>query len=125
MSPKSILIVEDDVAIRDVLKAVINSETAHQVFIAQSPEIALSMLETVTPNLFLVDYMLPGMNGTEFIEKIRQNGYKHTPIVLMSACLFWESADSVRFLRKPFDLDQFLQVINECLSTSHRALQLP
>jgi CheY-like chemotaxis protein len=116
MLSKSILIVEDDVAIRDVLKAVITSETAHQVFIAPSSEIALSMLETVTPNLFLVDYMLPGMNGTEFIEKIRQNGYKHTPIVLITACLFWQDVTDVQVLRKPFELTQFLQVVEECLN---------
>ena len=118
MLNKSILIVEDDVAIRDVLKAVITSETAHQVFIASSSEIALSMLEleTVAPNLFLVDYMLPGMNGVEFIEKIRQNGYRKTPVVIITACLFWQDVTDVQILHKPFDLDVFLQVIEECLA---------
>lgn len=129
MLNKSILIVEDDVAIRDVLKAVITSETAHQVFIASSSEIALSMLEleTITPDLFLLDCRLPRMNGVQLIDCIREiKGHEQTPIILMSAGHFWtRDQRDVRYLSKPFDLDEFLQVINECLSAPRTALQLP
>lgn len=115
MPSKTILIVEDDSAIRDVLKAVINDETAHQVFAAPDAETALDMLHQIIPGLFLVDYMLPGMNGIEFIERIRQNGHKHTPIVIITACLLWQGVTDVQVLHKPFELDTFLQIVEACL----------
>jgi DNA-binding response OmpR family regulator len=116
MSSKRILIVEDDIAIRDTLKVVIEEEMMYQVLLALDAETALDMLQAVAPDLFLLDYRLPGMNGVQLIWHIRAiKTHKQTPIILMSACLFWESVNGVRFLRKPFDLDVFLQVVEECL----------
>lgn len=127
MLNKSILIVEDDIAIRDTLKAVIEEEAMCQTLFAPDAETALSLLQTITPDLFLLDYRLPRMNGVELIDRIRAiKACEHTPIILMSAGHFWtRDPRDVRYLPKPFDLDQFLRVINECLSAPRTALQLP
>lgn len=118
MSTKSILIVEDDIGIRDVLVDVIEGETAYQTFVASNGETALSMLQNIAPDMFLVDYRLPGMNGVQFIGHIRGcKRYQHTPIVVMSACQSWtENPRDIRYLAKPFELDEFLEIIEESLN---------
>jgi len=115
---KSILVIEDDDGIREILGEVLNEETIHQVFLAQDGEAALNMLQTATPDLFLVDYRLPDTNGLELIERIRKiKGYEQTPMVLMSASLSREniSGQHLRYLRKPFDLDKLLALVEEVL----------
>jgi CheY-like chemotaxis protein len=124
---KSILIVEDDAGIRDTLGDILQEETIHQVFLAEDGETALNILETATPRLFLLDYKLPGMNGLEFVDHIRRmKGYEQTPVVLMSASLCGENItrDHLRYIRKPFDLDKLLQLVEEAL-TAQEVLQYP
>jgi len=115
----SILIVEDDAGIRDTLGEVLQEETTHQVFLAVDGETALAILQTARPNMFLLDYKLPGMNGLELVERIRRiKEYEQTPIVLMSANLFKEDVTgyNLKYIRKPFDLDRLLQLIEEALT---------
>ncbi len=116
---KSILVVEDDCGIRDILEEILREETTHQVFLAQDGETALSMLQAARPNLFLLDYRLPGINGLELIDHIRRiEEYEQTPIVLMSASLSREdiTGHHLRYLRKPFDLDRLLEMVEETLT---------
>ena len=50
--PKSILIVEDDTGIREILEDILQEETIHQIFIAQDGQTALNMLQTARPAHF-------------------------------------------------------------------------
>ncbi len=73
----------------------------------------------VTPQLFLLDYCLPGMNGLELVERLRRmQGYEQTPILLMSAALPQGNIakQHLRCLQKPFDLDKLLQLVGELLA---------
>jgi len=122
---KSILIVEDDAGIRDTLGDILQEETIHQVFLAEDGEAALNILETAAPKLFLLDYKLPGMNGLEFVDHIRRmKGYEQTPVVLMSASLCGENIirDHLKYIRKPFDLDKLLQLVEDALMTQEAEL---
>ena len=124
---KSILIVEDDPCIRDTLGEVFEEETIHQVFLAEDGETALEILQTAKPKAFLLDYKLPGMNGLELVERIRcMQGYEQTPVFLMSASLFQEDLTKyqLQYIRKPFDLDQLLQVIEEALVTQDQEFEI-
>jgi DNA-binding NtrC family response regulator len=116
---KNILIVEDDTGIREILEEILQEETIHQIFLAQDGESCLKMLQTATPSLFLLDYRLPDINGLELLDHIRRiKGYEQTPVVLMSASLSRENItrDHLRYLRKPFDLDKLLQMVEEGLT---------
>ena len=115
---KSILIVEDDAGIRETLGEILQEETIHRIFLAPDGETALSILQTATPKLLLLDYKLPGMNGLELVDHIRRiKGYEQTPVVLMSASLSREdiTRHHLRYLQKPFDLDRLLQMVEEAL----------
>ncbi len=118
MNSKNVLIVEDDIAIRDLLEETLKEETTYQVFVASNAIEAIDMIHRITPDLFLLDYRMPKMNGIEFIDKIRAHErYKYTPIVLMSADLSWKKDPrDVRYLCKPFGLDDFLQTVEQCLN---------
>jgi CheY-like chemotaxis protein len=116
---KSILIVEDDPILGNLLLEVLQEEAIYQGHLAPSGEMALNMLQTITPDLFLLDYHLPGMNGLELADQLqRREGGEQTPILLMSADLPQESGalDHLRTLQKPFDLKTLLQLIANLLA---------
>ncbi|GHO60698.1 response regulator [Ktedonobacter robiniae] len=116
---KSILIVEDDPILGNLLLEVLQEEAIYQGHLAPSGEMALIMLQTITPDLFLLDYHLPGMNGLELADQLqRREGGEHTPILLMSADLPQENGalDHLRTLQKPFDLETLLQLIAHLLA---------
>ena len=126
-SVKSILIVEDDPGIRDTLEEVFEGETIHQVLLAEDGETALEILQTATPTLFLLDYKLPGMNGLELTKCIRGiKGYERTPVFLMSANIFQEdlSKFQLKYVRKPFELDELLQLVEEALAEQDHQVQI-
>jgi DNA-binding response OmpR family regulator len=117
---KSILIIEDDHGIRDILGEILAEETIHQVFLAQDGESGLKMIQTARPDLLLVDYRLPDINGLELIDRIRRiKGYEQTPIMLMSASLSRENIPTgqhLKYLRKPFDLDKLLEMVEDAFA---------
>ncbi|GHO63398.1 hypothetical protein KSC_022900 [Ktedonobacter sp. SOSP1-52] len=115
-----ILIVEDDPILGDLLLEALQWEATYQGILAPSGEMALSILETITPALFLLDYHLPGMNGLELADQLQhREGGDQRPILLMSASLPQENGalDDLITLQKPFDLDKLLQLIAELLAS--------
>jgi CheY-like chemotaxis protein len=84
---KSILIIEDDEAIRTSLDDVLSSE-GYKVSDVANGKLALAMLEKLPrPSLLLLDLMMPVMNGYDFTDAIKKTVFKDDfPIVVMSAC---------------------------------------
>jgi CheY-like chemotaxis protein len=123
---KSIIIVEDDAILGPLLVEAIQEEMAYQVRLVSSAEMALSIVQTVVPQLFLLDYHLPGMNGLDLANQLqRREGGEQIPILLMSAAL--PQGDlaiyHLRTLQKPFDLETLLQLLVELLlTTNHGSL---
>ncbi|GHO60423.1 response regulator [Ktedonobacter robiniae] len=117
---KCILVVEDDPILGDILLEALQWEATYQGILVPSGEMALSILQTITPALFLLDYHLPGMNGLELADQLRRReGCKQRPILLMSASLPRENGamDDLITLQKPFDLEKLLQLIAELLAS--------
>lgn len=116
---KSILIVEDNFALGNLLKEILQDETTCQVILVSSGEAALNTLQMVRPQLFLLDYCLPGMNGLELVDQIRSvAGHEQTPILLMSAALPQGNIakQHLKCLQKPFDLDRLLELVEKLLA---------
>ncbi len=116
---KGILIVEDDPGIRDTLRVVFEEEIMCDVLFAEDGEEALKILQTARPQLFLLDYKLPGMSGLELARCIRSmKGYEQTPVLLMSASILREDLTQyqLKYLRKPFELDLLLQMVEDALA---------
>lgn len=116
---KTILIIEDNAALGNLLREVLQDETTCQIFLVSSAEAAIRTLQTVNPQLFVLDYCLPGMNGLEFAERVRaMERYEQTPILLMSPAFPQANIakQHLRCLPKPFDLNSLLQMVEELLA---------
>jgi CheY-like chemotaxis protein len=118
---KTVFIVEDDEAIGDLLVQAIEQETSYHAVLASDGFQALKMLRTVKPDLILLDYSLPGMNGLELYDTIHTvKALKHLPVLIVSAetarIQKEIKARQLSQLQKPFDLANLLQAIERLFS---------
>jgi two-component system response regulator VicR len=80
----TILIVDDEYLIADILSFALEDE-GYLTVTAGSGQRALGILERERPQLIITDYMMPGMNGIELAEAVRQSPtLGQVPIMLMS-----------------------------------------
>jgi CheY-like chemotaxis protein len=115
---KTILIIEDDADISELLLQALQDETPYQVLLATEGFQALEMVSGIVPHLILIDYLLPNMDGLECIRHLRATkGTEETPIILMSAFFPKHAAErkDILLLEKPFELGTFLQQVKHLL----------
>lgn len=115
---KSVLIVEDDEAIRTVLSEVLRDE-GFKVFTAINGQDGLKILDTIPrPCLILLDFMMPIMNGREFMEKKQQDDLiAGVPVVLISAFEDRsQSVGAVGFIKKPIEFDSLMRFLRRYCS---------
>lgn len=80
-----ILVVEDDATNRGALCRVLRRE-GFEVLEAVDGNVAMSLIETESPGLIILDLILPECNGFDLIAKISQNGqFKQIPIIVVTA----------------------------------------
>ena len=125
---KRILVVDDDLAIRVLLQAVLK----RMKFDVAVAEDGFAGLDLVQQNggfdLILLDLMMPRINGYEFIEAISTRFPDSRPhMVVFTAAgkqgLAKLPPDMVcNSILKPFDLDRFIDIIAECLNADHQRL---
>lgn len=113
---KTLLIVEDDEAIGSLLVQAIQEETPYQAVLASDGFEALKILRTLKPDLLILDYCLPDMNGLELYDTIHVvQALEHLPVLVVSAetkSIQKEiEARHLPHLQKPFDLTDLLTVI--------------
>lgn len=77
-----ILVVDDEAHIRDVIEYAFEQE-GYTVALAESGEAALASLETVEPDLIVLDVMLPGLDGLDLCQRIRKKS--QVAILFLSA----------------------------------------
>lgn len=81
---RTIMWVEDDPFLSDVIAKKLGGEECAMLH-ASSGEQALVMLETAKPDLLLLDIVLPGMDGYEVLERIKQSEKtKNIPVIMLS-----------------------------------------
>ncbi|HLQ39109.1 MAG TPA: response regulator, partial [Planctomycetota bacterium] len=78
-----ILLVEDDRAIRTVLRDALQTD-GHTVTVAADGDEAQALLRTRTFDLLLLDVLLPGPSGLEILQTLRQRD-RRTPVLLLTA----------------------------------------
>ena len=118
---KTILVVEDDPAIREVLICAFEDAQHYHyhVMLATDGFEALKLLEGVRPALCLLDYNLPGMNGIQLYDRIHdRQGLEQVRALLMSANLPEEEMEKrhIEGIHKPFDLDVLIEDVERILT---------
>ena len=84
MEKKKILIVEDDVFIRDIYQVKFSNE-GFDVIIAENGVKAMGILEQETPDVILLDIMMSQMNGMEVLKEIKEKEtLKEIPIIMLT-----------------------------------------
>lgn len=82
---KRVLIVEDTDSVQVMMKRWITN-AGYEVDLASDGYQALSRVESVTPDLILLDVMMPGLNGYAVCRQLRENEKtKKTPIIIITA----------------------------------------
>ena len=115
---KTVLIVEDDAGIGFVLVQFIGQETPFSALLVTTGSDALQAVSVTRPNLLLLDYRLPGMNGIELYDQFqRVEGGTAIPVIMISATLpHHEIAQrNIIAMKKPFDIDDLLQTIENLI----------
>jgi CheY-like chemotaxis protein len=119
-------VVDDDPTLLDLTALILANEDGYRVLCASSGELALRMVATAPhpPDLFLLDFLLPGMNGLELYDRLHtQPGCESIPGIIVSAYLpprdDLEQRNLVG-LGKPYDLDSFTTLVEDVISTAHK-----
>ncbi len=116
---KTILIVEDDIYIGEVLVQAIMQETPFIAVLVQNGDEALKTVKGIKPNLFILDYQLPRMNGIELYDELHATlDLEQVPVLMISAQLPIKELKkrNIKGMNKPLDLDEFLQTIEQFLA---------
>ena len=110
-----VLVVDDDVEIRETLSALLQHE-GYDVSRAENGVQALEQLRRFHPDVVLLDLMMPVMSGWEVLDALQESGeIDQVPIIVVSAM----GAPGARAcLRKPVDLDELLAVVGRCCCES-------
>jgi DNA-binding response OmpR family regulator len=118
--PHLALVVDDEVELLDVLKAVLTEEADFRVITAAEPELVVPLVEAAPPEVLLLDIGLPGRSGWEVLAALRQNPrFSKLPVLIVSAARdagkrAVELNDPwVEFLAKPVDLDTLLERVEK------------
>ena len=117
-SPRRILVVDDDPAIRDVVHEVL-AEHGFKVTEASDADRALSSASTWPPDLVILDLGLPGMDGLELLSRLREQ--RNVPIIVLTGRA--ELADRVvglelgadDYVVKPFEHRELVARVNSVL----------
>ena len=114
MHPPVVLVVDDDEAIRNTARSILEDE-GYAVELASNGAEALTHLQTSSPpELLLLDLMMPVMNGLALLRELEAHTELATiPVVIMTAASVSLETSSLRYpiLRKPFKLDTLLEFV--------------
>src|SRR5438270_4230492 len=116
----SILIIDDEMSIRESLETLLGME-GYNVETAEAGEEGLSRLASAPVDLVLLDFALPGRNGLEILEEIRERD-PNLPVIMITAYGTVENAvrairaGATNFIQKPWDNEKLLADVRACIA---------
>ncbi len=122
MAPLSVLVVDDDAAIRDALACVLESE-GFEVAVAENGEVALDAIRTGrAPDVMVLDLMMPVLSGWEVLEIVdAEPDLQSIPILVLSAMCAPLAPPGLRggvkaCLSKPVRLEVLIETVKRLAS---------
>jgi CheY-like chemotaxis protein len=115
---KTILLVEDDTIIAELLIQMITQETNYHVLAVPDGPEALDLVRNIKPQLFILDYWLPTIHGIELYDRLHNTeGLEQVPTIMLSvnAPLQEINRRQIMSMRKPFDMYKLLEAIDKFL----------
>ncbi len=119
-----ILIVEDEQAIRELIKITLEAQ-GYRCETAEDGEIAADLIEQENYDLILLDIMLPKVDGYELLEYIRQTKYE-VPVIFLTAKS--QTKDKIKglkegaddYITKPFEIEELTARVEAVLRRYHK-----
>jgi DNA-binding response OmpR family regulator len=121
---KTVLVVDDEADIRKMLARLL-ARKGYRVLEADRGLLALRLVKEHTPDLIVLDAMLPEVHGFEIARRIKgSQRYGHVPIIMVSAVYRgWRYAEDLKqnfgvdeFIEKPFRIGDVVAKVEECLA---------
>lgn len=111
---KKVVVIEDDIDTINIVDIILRDEGFAVITINR--DITIEEIALIKPNLVLVDYLLPFIMGNKLCAEIKNNPKTKTiPVILYSANVLApkvaKECNADAFIPKPFDLDDFINVI--------------
>jgi DNA-binding response OmpR family regulator len=124
MGKGRVLIVEDEADLAWVEQFNLETE-GYEVKVAPEGLTAVEQLKTFSPDVVVLDVMLPHLDGWAILERTRELPPEQRPEVIMVSAVAGvadrargETLGVNRFLAKPFDMDDFLSAVGEAIASA-------
>jgi len=128
---KTMLIIEDDVVSRDLLRMVFEYDDFHCVE-AENGAVGLTILQSQTFDVIILDNAMPVMTGLEFLAHIQRHPQQsHAPIIMITGLLNPKvrekatQSGAYAIVEKPYDLGELRGLVSQLSERSHSLPQEP
>jgi DNA-binding NtrC family response regulator len=117
----NILVVDDEMGIRELLSEILNDE-GHAVTTAENAQQARELRAASTPDLVLLDIWMPDTDGVTLLKEWQRDGQLSMPVIMMSGHATIDTAveatriGALNFLEKPIALQKLLKAVQQGLS---------
>jgi CheY-like chemotaxis protein len=125
---KLVLVVDDDEGVRELMQFLVTRE-GFRVELAGDGEEALRRVEALSPDLILLDLMLPRYGGFELLRQLQASGLARIPIIVVTgrytdrstAEMIRQESNVVEFLEKPVKPQVLSQALSRVLRPAAEA----
>jgi two-component system response regulator AtoC len=117
---RSVLIVDDEVGARESLKMILKND--YEVILAKDAEEAFFQIKAHSPDVVLLDIILPDLDGLKVLERIKQNEPDMVVIMITATKTLKTAVEAMKlgaydYVTKPFEIDELRLIISRSLST--------
>ena len=117
--PRSVLIVDDEVGTRESIKMIVKHD--YEVFLAKDAEEAFLQIKEHSPDVVLLDIILPDIDGLKVLEKIKADDPELIVIMITATKTIKTAVEAMKlgaydYVTKPFDIDELRLIISRALS---------
>jgi len=124
---KTLLVVDDEPGIRESLKWIFKD--SYEIILAKDGREALEAIANRTPDLILLDILLPDINGLEILRNVKKD-HRRLPVIMITATKTVKNAVEAMklgaddYIVKPFDLEELRIIVHKALSTQELAKEV-
>ncbi len=117
---RKVLIVDDELGTRESLKMILKKD--YEVFLAKDAEEGFIKIKEHSPDVVLLDILLPDLDGLKVLERIKQSDPEIIVIMITATKTVKTAVEAMKlgahdYITKPFDLDELRLIVSRSIST--------